>query len=248
MLDKENKCIRAIIPLTRHQTNIRIKSRSMFYEYGVPHYGGSQPFHQSNYVEWQIGYDLVDDMKNRARTSLPNVSFMASNGSKRIFYELSEYLYHLYSWGIILASEIQSTFDFVSSLEEVDLIFNHPDMKISKTPPVEKEINGTLFYKNALKYPQLIYKLGKFEITVEILIKERQRALGIQPMFCLCFPITELKFNDPILGRKAFPNEKGQFIINETNSNIVIEMIKIFGMLSLPHNHDTIEILKVVLP
>lgn len=248
MLDKENKCIRAIIPLTRHQTNIRIKSRSMFYEYGEPHYGGSQPFHQSNYVEWQIGYDLVDDMKNRARTSLPNVSFMATSGSKRIFYELSEYLYHLYSWGIIPASEIQSTFDFVSSLDEADLISNHPDMKISKTLPVEKEINGTLFHETTLKYPQLIYKFGRFAIFVEILIKERQRALGIQPMLCLCFPITELEFDYPILNRKANRNEKGQFIINETNSNIVIEMIKIFGMLSPSHNHDTIEILKVVLP
>ena len=248
MLDKEKKCIRAIVPFTRHKSRVRIKSRSEFYKHGEPHFGGRQPFHQNNYVEWQIGYNLVDNSENRCRTSLPNVSFIADNGDKKIFYELSEYLYHLHSWGIIPVSEIQSTLDYVSSLEKANMINHHPDMKISETLPVEKEINGTLFYETILKYPQLAYKFGKFEIIAEISIKERQNAVGFQPMLYLCFPITELKVDVPILNRKAFPNERGHFIIDETNSNIVIEMIRVFGMLSPSHNHDAIEILKAVLP
>ena len=247
MLDKENKRILAPVPLTDPRGKIRTKSRSMCREYGEPHYGGSHSFHQNNYVEWQIGYSLEDKPESRDRTSLPDVSFMDSKGKKRIFYELSEYLYHLYSWGIIPASEIQSTLNLVSALDEAYMIFNHLDIKAPETLPVEKEINGTLFYETILEYPKLVYQLGKFGVIAEILKKERQYAAGLQPMLYLCFPITELKVNDPILCRKAFPNEKGQFIINETNSNIVIEMIKIFGMLSPSHNHDAIEILKAVL-
>ena len=246
MLDKTNKRILASIPLTTHTGKVRIKSRSMFSDHGELHFGGSQPFRQNNYVEWQIGYDLVDNKANRTKTTLPHVSFMAANGKRKILYELSEYLYYLHSWDIIPASEIEATLDFVSSLNESDLISNHPDMKITKTLPVEKEINRTLFYEMTLKYPLLVYRFGKFEIIVEILMKERQYAVGIQPMLYLCFPITDLLAQENLIGRTAFPKESARFIIDDSNSNIVIEMIRMFGMLSPPHNKDTIEILKAI--
>ena len=51
MFDKKNKKILADIPLTRHSGKIRIKSRSIFYEYGEPHATRSKPFTQNNYVE-----------------------------------------------------------------------------------------------------------------------------------------------------------------------------------------------------
>ena len=247
MLDKENKRIRAPVPLTTPRGKIRIKSRNMCHEYGVPHFKRSGPFHQNNYVEWQISYSLEDNPENKDVTSLPNVSFMSVNGKKKIFYELSEYLYYLHSWGIIPTSEIQSTLNLVSSLDEAYMIFNHLDIRAPETLPVKKEINGTLFYETILEYPKLVYKLGKFGIITEILMKERQYAAGLQPMLYFCLPITELKVDKPILERKAYSNECGQFIIDETNSNIVIEMIRMFGMLSPSHNHDAVEILKVVL-
>ena len=58
MFDKEDKKILVDIPLTTPTGKTRIKSRSMFYEYGKPHATRSVPLTQNNYVEWQIGYDL----------------------------------------------------------------------------------------------------------------------------------------------------------------------------------------------
>ena len=245
MFDKEKKRILAEIPLTRHSGKIRIKSRSMFYEYGEPHATRSVPLTQNNYVEWQIGYDL--EYKKRDISSLPHISFRAYNGKKKVLYELSEYLYYFYSWGILTSSELKETVDFVSNLEEKNLISNHPDCQITRTHPIEKQINNTTFLGMTLKYPQLVYRFGKYEIIAEITIKEKQRALGVQPMLYLCFPVTELQVSENLIGRIAEKEEIAQFVIDNSNYRIVIEMVKVFGMLSPSHHKDILEIIKSIL-
>ena len=153
MFDKENKKILVDIPLTTHTGKIRIKSRSMFYEYGKPHATRRDPLTQNNYVEWQIGYDL--EYEKRDSSSLPHISFIAYNGKKKILYELSEYLYYFYSWDVITLSELRSTLEFLSGLKEENLLSNHPDCQITRTHPVEKQINDATFFGMTLNYPQL---------------------------------------------------------------------------------------------
>ena len=245
MFDEKNKKILVDIPLTRPTGKIRIKSRSMFYEYGEPHATRSKPLTQNNYVEWQIGYDL--EYKKRNTSSLPHISFRAYNGTKKVLYELSEYLYYFYSWGILTSSELKETVDFVSNLEEKNLISNHPDCQITRTHPIEKQINNTTFFGMTLKYPQLVYKFGKYEIIAEITIREKQKAIGVQPMLYLCFPITELQTRGNLIGRTTRVNETAQFVIDQSNCRIVIEMVKVFGMLSPSHHKDILEILKSIL-
>lgn len=245
MFDQENKKVLVDIPLTSPTGKIRIKSRSMFYEYGKPHATRSVPFTQNNYVEWQIGYDL--EYKKRDSSSLPHISFTAYNGTKKVLYELSEYLYYFHSWGMLTSSELNETIEFVSNLDEKKLISNHPDCQITRTHPIEKQINNTIFFEMTLKYPQLVYKFGKYEIIAEITIREKQRAVGIQPMLYLCFPITELAGSENLIGRIAKVKETAQFVIDESNCRIVIEMIKVFGMLSPSHHKDILEIIKSIL-
>lgn len=244
MFDKENRRILADIPLATHTGKIRIKSRNMFYEYGNPHATRSVPFNQNNYVEWQIGYDLEE--KKNYLSSLPEMTFIAYNGKKKALYELSEYLYYFYSWEMISSSEIRQTLDFLSKLSEVNLLSNHPDCEITRTHPIEKEINNTTFLGMTLKYPQLVYEFGIYQIIAEITIREKQRAVGVQPMLYLCFPITELQVSETLVGRIAKPKETAHFVIDKCNYRIVLEMVRIFGMLSPSHHKDILEILKVI--
>ena len=245
MFDEKNKRILVDIPLTTPKGKIRIKSRSMFYEYGNPHAAGSIPIIQNNYVEWQIGYDL--EYAKRNSSSLPHISFIGANGRKKVLYELSEYLYYFCSWDMITSSELKGILEFLSDLEEKNLISNHPDCQITRTHPVEKQINDTTFFGMTLNYPQLVYKFGKYEIIAEITIREKQNAVGIQPMLYLCFPITELRASESLIGRTARTKETAKFVIDESNYEIVIEMARIFGMLSPSHHKDILEILKSIL-
>ena len=245
MFDEKNKNIFIDIPLTQPKKKVRIKSRSMFYKYGEPHATRKVPLTQSNYVEWQIGYDL--EYAKRSNSSLPHISFIGANRKKKVLYELSEYLYYFHSWDMITSSELKRIVEFLSNLAEKNLISNHPDCQITRTHPVEKQINDTTFFGMTLKYPQLVYKFGKYEIIAEITIREKQRAVGIQPMLYLCFPITELLANENLIGRTTHVNETAQFVIDKSNYSIIIEMVKVFGMLSPSHHKDILEILKSIL-
>ncbi|MCG9128450.1 R.Pab1 family restriction endonuclease [Candidatus Poribacteria bacterium] len=225
MFDRENKRILVDIPLATPTGKIRVKSRSMFYQYGNPHATRSVPLGQDNYVEWQIGYDVEE--KKKDISSLPNISFIAYNGKKKILYELSEYLYYFYAWDMITPSELDQTIEFLSKLEEVSLLSNHPDCEITRTHPVEKKINDISFLGMTLKYPQLVYEFGIYEIIAEITIREKQRAVGVQPMLYLCFPITELQVSETLIGRIAKQKETAQFVIDKSNYRIILEMVRI---------------------
>lgn len=247
-VDQENRRILIDIPLTSPTGKFRVKSRKFFHEYGIPHATKQKTFALDNYVEWQISYDVdAKELKNAPRLStLPDMLFTANNGKKKAFYELSEYLYYFYSWGCLTALDLKDMWRFLGSLREEDLLSNHKDCKIKRTHPVERQINGTQFFGLTLEYPQLIYKFDDYEIIVEITIREKQRAIGVQPMLYLCFPITELKASGNLIGRTAKVKEHGKFLLDQNNHRVIVEMMRIFGMLSSPHNKDMLAILEAM--
>lgn len=93
----------------------------------------------------------------------------------------------------------------------------------------------------------MIHKFEPFEIVTEIKITEKQYAIGVQPMLYFCFPVTELKSEDILLGRTAKTKETADFIIDKNNINVFLEMLKIFGILSQNHNKDILSIIDVVI-
>ena len=92
-----------------------------------------------------------------------------------------------------------------------------------------------------------MHKFGDFDILVEIIIKEKQRAVGVQPMLYVCFPITHLNPNKnkpALLGRKADLKECANLTLDEKDKAFVLEAFKIFGILSPSHNYDIRRILE----
>ena len=137
--------------------------------------------------------------------------------------------------------------EFNEHLEENNLISKHPHCAIKRTHPAGEKINDLDFEILKIEYPQLIHKFKHYEVITEITIREKQRAVGVQPMLYFCFPITELISDTHLIGRCANLKEFADFKINKDNSFIIVEMIKIFGMLSPSHKHDTIEIIDLVI-
>ena len=100
-LDKANQKISVPILLTAVSGKIRIKNRSIINEYGAPVAARRDGFKQSNYVEWQIGYDVIKKEEAKlAESTLQETSFIGANGKEKALYELSEYVYHFYKWDI----------------------------------------------------------------------------------------------------------------------------------------------------
>ncbi len=244
-----NKNIKVEIPLTKHTGKIRIKERIKYTDFGIPVATRKKPFNKNMYVEWQIGYDIELNSPKAKLSTLNNyeLSFIAYNGKRKILYELSEYLYYFRRMRIVGTQEINELIDYIEKIPDNNLIENL--YRIYKSNPVEKRINGISFLESELKYPHLIHDFNNgFFIIAEITIREKQKAIGIQPMLYICFPVSYLADSrgNSILGRTANTNETAVLELNATNEFIVRECFKIFGMLSKAHKHDVLEILKLI--
>jgi len=180
-------------------------------------------------------------------TTLREVNFIAHNKKKKALYELSEYLYYLAEFEVISIKQLYDLKDFIKNLKEENLISKHPHCAIKRTYPNNETINNLDFEILTVEYPQLIHRFKNYEVITEITIREKQRAVGIQPMLYFCLPITELKSDNPLIGRCANTKEFAYFEINKNNAFIIIEMIKIFGMLSPSHQYDILEILDIII-
>lgn len=246
-INKESKTISVAIPLTTTSGKIRIKERDNIYGYGLPFASRSKILNQKNYIEWQIGYDIETTSDKIDLTTLKDVNFVAYNKKKKALYELSEYLYYLVNFGIISITQLVTLRDFIKNLNENSLISKHPHCAIKRTHPNNEKINEVDFEILKVEYPQLIQRFRNYEVIAEITIREKQRAVGVQPMLYFCFPITELKSDTPLIGRCAKANEVAYFEINKCNSFIILGMVKIFGMLSPSHRHDILEILNLII-
>ena len=237
-IDKEKKEIVVAIPLTTTSGKIRVKERNNIYGYGIPFASRTKPFNQKNYIEWQIGYDAEkpnnldnykeSNYKSYNNTTLKNINFVAYNKKTKALYELSEYLYYLVELKIVKLSELKHLKTIIENLNNNNLIDKHPHCAIKRTHPTNEIINEVDFEILKVEYPQLIHKFKKYEIITEITIREKQKAVGVQPMLYFCFPITELVSQTPLIGRCAEKKEFAYFKITKENSFIILEMVKIF--------------------
>ena len=84
-------------------------------------------------------------------------------------------------------------------------------------------------------------------LKIEIIIKEKQKAIGIQPMLYLCIPLKLVEEYPEIENKLAESKQKTTYLITKNNFQLVIETIKIFSILSKKHQKDIINILRTIL-
>jgi hypothetical protein len=247
LIDNKSKIISVPVPLTANSGKIRIKNRSIVNEYGITFATKINPFKQSNYVEWMIGYDVIkSDKAKLSESTLKTTEFIGANKKAKSLFELSEIIYYFYNWGIITPGQIENLKSYITSIKTINLIDNNDELQISRDNFRNKRVNGIDFKYTQVKYPLLVKEFGLFEVIAEIKITEQQRAMNTQPMLYICFPITELKSNKQLLGRCAKTKEFAKFEITKNNINVFIETFRLFGTLSQNHKHDILEIIEII--
>ena len=244
----EDNKIYVEIPLTSQSGKARVKIRNSFYEYGLPTATKQNPFSQKHYIEWQIGYDADKSDNDKMKlTRLKNTEFIGANGKNKALYELSEYLFYFTKWGIIRIDEINDILSFLENINRNN--FLDSNFQILRSHPIQRNILGIDFYCSEVRYPLLVHKFDNVDILVEIIIREKQRAIGSQPMLYVCFPITQLvpfKNKSALLGRVAETKEFAYLVLDSKDKQFLLESFKIFGILSPSHNHDIIQILNII--
>lgn len=234
------------LPLTKPTGKIRIKQRSFFSDCGIPVAPRQVQLSQTSYVEWQIGYDLLATAENRAKTSLSDRTFRNNKNEVKYAYELSELLLYAYERGLVGEREIRGCHDGICAVSEADTF--EETASICRTHPKERTINGLAFYEMSVSYPLFVHRFGPYEILAEIMIREKQKAVGSQAMLYVCLPITALKFSRPALGRTLDCKECAEWHIGKNEAALIVEMFRVFGMLSPKHRHDVIALLEMLFP
>lgn len=247
-LDIADFTIKTHMPLTAITGKCRIKSRPSVYEYGKPVATRREPITEDCYIEWQIGYDVItSDKEKLALTSLPDFRFLGANGHIKALYELSEYIKIFYDWDIISKDTLLTVKDNLLSFDEKDFLENNPLFNIKRSDFKLAELHGVNFELSQVQYPLLIHNFNNSKLYAEIVIREKQYAVGIQPMLYLCLPVSCLDNSQNLIGRTTTTKETASFTINADNIDIFVELLFLFGTLSRNHNKDVISIINTIL-
>src|SRR3989338_4638047 len=108
-------------------------------------------------------------------------------------------------------------------------------------------INGINFEETSIKLPTLFMIETLDDTQIEVSIQKQQYASGVQPMVYFCIPLRAFKNSPSLLGKSSVSGDKLAYVLSKSNVLNLIFMMKVFGMASKRHNHDVVEILKILL-
>ncbi|WP_300703693.1 R.Pab1 family restriction endonuclease [uncultured Campylobacter sp.] len=230
--------LRYEFPLSKVMGKIRIKERFAFSDYGIPVPPTQSIITHKHYIEWQIGYDRVISKGEEAH-------FIGANGKKKQIYELSEFLDFGLGSGLIdkkviknLINNIQNNQDLIDEKEQ-----------ITRTNFITHSLGGIEFLKSSVSYPLLVYRFQSQDILCEIIVREKQFAVGTMPMLYFCLALSSIKDSSggSFIGRRILSKECGYLEVNRDTIHIFMQIFRIFGLLSKAHKQDCLAILAYLL-
>lgn len=221
----------------------RFKTRENNFDFGSSFATRSKTFNENVYLEWQIGYDATEsDLKDGKKdTKLTNLSFTGYNGKFKHPYELSELVYLALEAGLISAELLAEIKEAIDGYKEY-----LGDKEIDVQKHDKLSLNGLTFQETSIRLPTFFFN-NSDGTQIEVSIQKQQYATGVQPMLYFSIPIGIFTNGNELLGRSSLPEDNLVYVINKSNVEVLVSMLKIFGMASRAHNHDIREILKALL-
>ena len=196
------------------------------------------PICEKHYLEWQIGYDTPDAS---SPSVVPQVKF-TRKGETKYGHELSKIIFESVRLGLL------STNDLSREIEALEKI---PPGEFEESRPVQIEVS---INTAADGFQSAVQRLPQFTKTtphgsVQIQLKQKQRAVGYQAMVYVCLPMREVLAMDgsPRQPGKAKPKETVFYDFNSSNAAFLLDIVHAFGLASQQHNEDIREILGRIL-
>lgn len=200
------------------------------------------------YLEWQNSYDLKKDNSNFEKhyASVKNKGEIKNEKGEptdRYIYELSDYLIEIIKQKFIKLDHIKKLLKEIKEEKE----FLTDELEIYRSHPKKYQFKQWTFLKCTITYPLLIYEISNLLIKVEIVVKEKQKAVGIQPMLYLCIPLKLMVEFPQLEGQTVNSKQKSSYLVDKNNFHFIIETIRIFALLSKKHHQDVVNILTTIL-
>lgn len=225
------------LPLTNPTGKIRVKRRSPTLNYGFPIATKRESFTKDDYVEWQISYAT----QNPPEESKVEEIVINEN---QIGFELTKLLYEGIKLDILSNEDISELEEFINDVQRTETL--EENEKIYRENNLQ-EIKGG-FKKFVEKVPLFIKKDEGKGYFIEIILRHKQRAVGLQAMVYLCIYIEILKDKNgnSLIGRTAETREFGRFEIASENKFLIADVVKAFAIASQRHKNDISNILEQI--
>lgn len=220
----------------------RFKTREGETSFGKTFATRQKAFNEKVYLEWQVGYDaMVEDVKSGKKFSkLTNTTFIGSNGKEKYLYELSEMLYESIKCGLISLKDLDKLNTEIISYNS---FFDGKEIVVETSSSVL--LNGIPFKETAIKLPTLFMPQADGTV-IETSIQKQQYASGVQPMIYFCIPFKSFANWKDLEGKKSVRGNKLKYVITKENSEVILNMFRVFGMASSRHKFDVEQILKTL--
>ena len=237
LVEAHTNAVRVRLPLTDVTGKVRVKGKSDD-GFGRPVAPSRTALGRKHYLEWQIGYDTPT---TNSPSVVPQIKF-TRNGETKYGHELSKIIFEAMHLGIL------STNDLIHEIEALKKI--RPDeFEESRAVQVEVLTNAAAdgFQSTVQRLPQ--FTKSTPHGSVQIQLKQKQRAVGYQAMVYVCVPMNE------VLTMDGWPRPPGPAKVKETvyydfrreNSALLLGIIQAFGRASQQHNDDMGKILGKIL-
>jgi hypothetical protein len=229
--------VRVRLPLTDVTGKVRVKEISPS-GFGIPVAPSKTVLNENHYLEWQIGYDIPN---TNSPSVVPQIKF-TRNGETKYGHELSKIIFEAVRLGLL------STNDLVRGIDALKRI-QPTEFEESRAVQVEVSTNTA-----ADGFQSAVQRLPQFTKTtphgsVQIQLKQKQRAVGYQAMVYVCLPMNQvLDMNGNV--RKpgsAKSKETVYYDFNASNAAFILDIIHAFGMASQQHNEDIRQIIGKIL-
>lgn len=229
--------IRIRLPLTDVTGKVRVKALSAG-GFGQPVAPSKTSLGKKHYLEWQIGYDTPD---TNSPSVVPEIRF-TRNGETKYGHELSKIIFDSVRLGLLSTNDLMRE---IKLLKQV----SPGDFEESQPMQLETETNS-----GANGFQRAVQRIPQFTKTtpygsVQIQLKQKQRAVGYQAMVYVCLPMDEVLTMDGA-PRKAAPAKSKETVgydFNRENTAFLLDIIQAFGMASQQHNVDMQTILGKIL-
>jgi hypothetical protein len=229
--------IRVRLPLTDVTGKVRVKERTTD-GFGLPVAPSKTSLGEKHYLEWQIGYDIPN---TNSPSVVPQITF-TRNGETKYGHELAKIILESVQLGLLSTNDL---------IREVEALKKIQPTEFEESQPVQIETSTNAA---ANGFQSSIERLPQFTKTtphgsVQIQLKQKQRAVGYQAMVYVCLPMNQvLDMNGNL--RKPVPAKSKETVyydFKRDNAAFVLDIIHAFGIASRQHNEDIRKILGRIL-
>ena len=229
--------VRVRLPLTDVTGKVRVKEKTAD-GFGIPVAPSKTVLDAKHYLEWQIGYDTPDA---KGLTVVPQIKF-TRKGETKYGHELSKIIFEAVRLGLLSTNEL---------VREVELLKKNSTGTFEESRAVEVEISTNT---TADGFQSAVQKLPQFTKTtahgsVQIQLKQKQRAVGYQAMIYVCLPMSEVLTMDGSPRKSAVAKSKETvfYEFNRDNAAFLMDIVHAFGIASAQHQEDIQKILGKIL-